>query len=264
MNPIMINLGFIQIYWYSFFIFSALLVGGFLLFKESKKFGISDDFLSNLIFLTVPISLVGARLYYVIFNISYYKNNFLSIFKVWEGGLAIHGGVIAGLFFIFYYCKKHKEKFCLLIDLIVPSLIIGQSIGRWGNFFNSEAHGGVTTLENLEKMNIPSFIIDGMYIDKAYYIPTFFYESIWCLFGFFILIFIRKSKNLKLNHISSFYLIWYGIGRCIIEGMRTDSLMFGSLRIAQIVSILMIFIGLILFWYSSKNNQNYHKLKEKK
>lgn len=259
MNPIMIDLDFFQIYWYSFFIFIGLLIGGYLLFKESKKFNISDDFITNLIFYTVPISLLGARIYYVIFNFSYYINNPIDIFKVWEGGLAIHGGVIAGVLFIIYYCRKHNINFKYIIDFAVPSLLLGQAIGRWGNFFNGEAHGAITTLENLENQQLPQFIIEGMYIDGNYYIPTFFYESIWCLLGFIIILIIRKNyKKLKLNQITSFYLIWYGFERFIVEGMRTDSLMFGFLRAAQIISIIMVIIGILLLSYTFKKKELYH------
>ena len=145
MNPIFLDLGFIKIYWYSLFIFMALIVGGTVVFNESKKFEVPENFVTNLFFWTIPVALIGARLYYVVFNLSYYLKNPLDILKVWEGGLAIHGGVIAGLLFIISYCKRYSISYKYMIDFCAPGLLIGQAIGRWGNFFNSEAHGGPTT-----------------------------------------------------------------------------------------------------------------------
>ena len=150
-----------------------------------------------------------------------------------------------------------------MIDFCAPGLLIGQAIGRWGNFFNSEAHGGPTTYEFLKSIFVPEFVIDGMKINEFYYQPTFYYESLWCLVGFIIIILIRKLKYLKLNQITSFYLIWYGLGRLFIEAMRTDNLMIGSFRIAQIVSLLMIFIGIIIYFKSSKGSRfvnQYHDI----
>ena len=129
---------------------------------------------------------------------------------------------------------------------MVVSLILGQAIGRWGNFMNSEAYGPMTTLETLKNLHIPQFIIDGMHINGNYYHPTFLYESLWCLVGFLILLFMKKSRAFKKGSTFSTYLIWYGIGRFLIESLRQDSLYFGTLRIAQLVSILGIIIGVII------------------
>ena len=141
-------------------------------------------------------------------------------------------------------------------------MIIGQAIGRWGNFFNGEAHGAATTLKQLQDLNIPKFIIDGMYIGGSYYHPTFLYESLWCIVGFIILLIIRRLKNTKLGIPAAFYLIWYGTGRFIIEGMRTDSLMIGSIKMAQVVSMVMILIGIIMFIHLkfSKFNKIYSEV----
>ena len=259
MNPILLEIGSIKIYWYSITMFLGILIGGFLVYKEAIKHKIKEEFITDLFFYLIPISLIGARIYYVIFNLDYYLLNPINILKVWEGGLAIHGGIIAGLIFIIFYTRKHKVNTLKILDFIVVGLIIGQAIGRWGNFFNSEAHGGITTLKHLQSLYIPKFIIDGMYIGGNYYHPTFLYESMWCIIGFIILIIIRKNKNLKIGTLSSFYLIWYGIGRFMIEGMRTDSLMFGFIRIAQLVSVLMIIIGIsmyIIFNYKIKKLYN--------
>lgn len=255
MEKIALDLGPIQIYWYSIFIFIGMLVACFLIYKEAKKRGIEEDFLVNLTFNTIIIGIIGARLYYVLFNFSYYLDNPVEIFQIWNGGLAIHGGIIAGLLFIIYYCKKHEVNLWKMLDIIVVGLIIAQAIGRWGNFFNSEAYGPITTASHLKSLGIPQFIIDGMYILGEYRQPTFFYESVWCLFGFLAMLIIRQYKYLKIGQLTSFYLIWYGIIRFIIEAMRTDSLMLGPLKMAQLVSLVFIVSGIIIFIKSTKTNQ---------
>lgn len=255
MEKVALDLGPIQIYWYSIFIFIGMLVACFLIYKEAKKRGIEEDFLVNLTFNTIIIGIIGARLYYVLFNFSYYLDNPVEIFQIWNGGLAIHGGIIAGLLFIIYYCKKHEVNLWKMLDIIVVGLIIAQAIGRWGNFFNSEAYGPITTASHLKSLGIPQFIIDGMYILGEYRQPTFFYESVWCLFGFLAMLIIRQYKYLKIGQLTSFYLIWYGIIRFIIEAMRTDSLMLGPLKMAQLVSLVFIVSGIIIFIKSTKTNQ---------
>lgn len=255
MEKVALDLGPIQIYWYSIFIFIGMLVACFLIYKEAKKRGIEEDFLVNLTFNTIIIGIIGARLYYVLFNFSYYLDNPVEIFQIWNGGLAIHGGIIAGLLFIIYYCKKHEVNLWKMLDIIVVGLIIAQAIGRWGNFFNSEAYGPITTAAHLKSLGIPQFIIDGMYILGEYRQPTFFYEFVWCLFGFLAMLIIRQYKYLKIGQLTSFYLIWYGIIRFIIEAMRTDSLMLGPLKMAQLVSLVFIVSGIIIFIKSTKTNQ---------
>ena len=148
MDNIILDLGFIQIKWYSFFILLAMLTASFLIYKEAKKKHINEEILINLIFYGIIIGIIGARLYYVIFNFNYYINNLLEIFMIWKGGLAIHGGIIAALIFLIIYCKKNKINIMLLLDIIVIGLIIAQAIGRWGNFFNQEAFGRITSFEN--------------------------------------------------------------------------------------------------------------------
>lgn len=257
MNPILIDLGFIRIYWYSFLLLIAFILGGYLALRESKKEKISEAFMIDLFFYLIPVAFIGARLYYVAFNWNYYSANFLEIFKVWEGGLAIHGGILAGFLFLLYYCKKKKQNIWKITDILVVSLILGQAIGRWGNFFNGEAHGAITTLLSLQNLHIPNFIINGMYIGGVYYQPTFLYESLWDLFGFGFLYFFRKRKKCKIGQTTALYLIWYGIGRFMIEGMRTDSLMLGEFRIAQIVSVLTILVGVLMILFHS--NEYYHE-----
>ena len=141
--------------------------------------------------------------------------------------------------------KKYKQDMVMIIDTVVPGLILAQAIGRWGNFFNSEAHGGIVSRAFLEKLHIPKFIIDGMYINGVYYHPTFLYESIWCLLGFILLMLLRKFSKRKRGILMYSYFIWYGTGRFFIEGLRTDSLYIGMFRISQIVSLILVIVGIV-------------------
>ena len=261
MNPILVDLGFVQIYWYSVMLFIGFLLGGYLLLREAKRHGVSEEFIINMFFYTIPIAIIGARLYYVAFSWDMYKDNLIDILKVWEGGLAIHGGVLFGLIFIIIYSKKHGYKPTKIMDMSAVGLIVGQIIGRWGNFFNQEAHGPETTLETLKSYHIPNFIIEGMNIDGVYYHPTFLYEALWNLIGLIIMLIIRRRKRIKIGQIAGFYMIWYGIGRYLIESLRTDALMAGGFKIAQLVSILLVVVGLIfvvkgLFNHDLDDNYN--------
>lgn len=247
MNPMLIDLGFLEIRWYSVIILIAALLALNLVIKEGMLWRIPEPYINNLFFYIIIFGIIGARLYFVLFNLDYYSNNLSEIYKIWNGGLAIHGGIIAGLLVTIIYGKKYKVQLFRLTDIIVVGLMLAQAIGRWGNFFNSEAHGAITTLEHLQNMHLPQFIINGMHIDGVYYEPTFLYESLWCLIGFIILLIVRRFKYIKLGQITSIYLIWYGIGRFFIEGMRTDSLMLGDLKMAQIISIIMVVIGILIF-----------------
>lgn len=246
MDRIFLSLGPITIYWYSVLIVISVCIGIFFSTKIAKKNGLGRDFIMDLIFYLIPVGIIGARIYYVIFNFSVFKDNLLDIFKIWEGGLAIYGVVIASIIFIIFYCKKKNKDVLLTIDTLIPYLILGQGIGRWGNFINKEAHGAITTFEYLKSLHLPNFIINGMYINGNYYIPTFLYESLWCILGFIILLIIRKKDNFNHKGILLFsYFIWYGIGRFFIEGLRTDSLYLGIFRVSQIVSIILILVGII-------------------
>jgi len=245
-NRVFIEVGPITIYWYSFLIIVAVLIGYNIAIDYSKKINYKR---AEIIDMTINLALsaiVGARLYYVIFNFEAYEDTLLEIFMIWNGGLAIYGAIIAGILYILYYCLKKGLKFFRVLDIFSLSLLLGQAIGRWGNFFNSEAYGEITTYEALKSQYIPDFIIDGMYIENAYRHPTFLYESIWCLIGVIILFFIRK-KDFEVNGKQiSFYLIWYGLGRFFIEGIRSDSLYFGNLRISQVVSLIFILLGILI------------------
>lgn len=263
MNPILIDLGFMQIRWYSLLVLSAFVIGYFLVISRCKKKEISLVTISDMCFYLAIFSIIGARIYYCLFYVNSlgqnpYFSNPIDILKIWEGGLAIHGGILAGFIFILFYTKKKKLNLLELIDIFAPALVLGQCIGRWGNFFNQEAFGPITNLSTLKGLGIPKFIIDGMYIDGAYHHPTFLYESIGCFIIFIILIVIRNLKNIKDGQVTSVYLIMYGIIRFLIESLRTDSLMLFNLKIARIVSIIMILIGIYLFirpYIRSKNDK---------
>ena len=262
MDRVALDLGFIQIYWYSICLFIGMLAASFVIYREAKRRGIDDDTLINLTFSTILFGIIGARLYYVIFNFPYYSKHPLEILEIWNGGLAIHGGLLFGLISIISNCKKKRISVMRMLDIIVVGLILGQAIGRWGNFFNSEAYGAITTLETLQSQGIPKFIIDGMYIMGEYRQPTFFYESIGCLFGFLAMIIIRFGKYLKRGNLTAFYLVWYGVLRFLVEGLRTDSLMLGSLKMAQIVSLSFVLIGIIIFLINlkkSKGDENLYR-----
>lgn len=246
MDRVAIDLGFVQIYWYSIFILLGILVAALLIYKECKKQGLKSEEFTDLLFNTVIFGIIGARIYYVLFNFSYYWNNKIEILEIWHGGLAIHGGLLFGAIYVLYFCKKHHLNRLKVIDMIVVGVIIGQAIGRWGNFFNGEAFGPVTSYETLKSNLIPDFIINGMKILGQYHEPTFYYESLWNIDGFIILLLLRHNKKIKIGQITGAYLLWYSIGRIYIESLRMDSLMFKNFKVAQVVSLLLIIIGLIL------------------
>lgn len=255
MNPVLISIGPLEIKWYSVLILVGVIIGISMLIKEGKRFNISSDFLFNMAFWTIVFGIIGARLYYVIFNWSDYSYDLLSIFKIWNGGLAIHGGLIAGFITMFIYTRRYNFNILRITDLAVVPVILGQAIGRWGNFFNSEAHGAVTSVAHLKSLHIPNFIIEGMQIGGLYYHPTFFYESLWCLLGFIILLVLRRVKYLKIGQLTCVYLMWYNVGRFFIESLRTDSLMLGGFKAAQIVSVLLFIIALIIMMLLSRKGK---------
>lgn len=250
------NIGPITITFYSLCILTGIILAYILTVKESKIYNIPANFVTNLVFWCVIFGILGARIYYVLFNLDYYSSAPLEVLKIWNGGLAIHGGIIAGFITLVIYCLKYKVNILKMLDITLPCVLLAQAIGRWGNFFNGEAHGGIVSKAYLQGLHIPEFIINGMHIGRYYYEPTFLYESILCLIGFFVLFSIRNIKNIKLGVVTSGYFIWYGIVRFFIESKRTDSLMLGNIKMAQLVSIFMIIIGvttLIIFIIKNKN-----------
>lgn len=249
MNRVALDLGVIQIYWYSICILIGMMIGMFLVYKETMKKNISENLITNLIFYTIIIAIVGARVYYVVFDWGYYSKNILEIFEIWNGGLAIHGAIILGGLFLIYYTREHKMDTLKVLDICSVGLIIGQAIGRWGNFFNQEVYGGEVSLEFLQGLHLPGFIIDGMHIGSKYYQPLFLYESLWCILGFVVLLLIRRRKYIKTGQIFGIYCMWYSVGRFFLEAMRDEkyNLMLGSLKAAQIVSIGMFVVGFFFF-----------------
>ncbi len=252
MDKIAIDIGPFQIYWYAVFI----VIGMFLAFSVArfvgKERGVDEELFTNLVVYGIVIGVIGARLYYVVFNFSIYSDNLINILKINEGGLAIHGGIIFGFSWGLYYCKKHKLDVLKVFDIGSLGFMIAQAIGRWGNFVNQEAHGGEVSLSFLQKLKIPNFIIEGMYIDEVYYHPTFLYESVWNLIGFSASFFLRKIVFKKRGDIFCFYLVWYSVGRLFFESLRTDSLYLGEFRVAQIVSIIGIIGGVAFYFIKNK------------
>jgi phosphatidylglycerol:prolipoprotein diacylglycerol transferase len=255
-NPVAFSIGAFEIRWYSLCILAAVIVGYFTINRECKRFGLRSDFVFNMMFWAFVVGLLGARVYYVIFNLSAFKGDWLSIFKIWEGGLAIHGGLIGGLITIILYCKKYKVKPVRILDFVAPAMLICQSIGRWGNFFNQEAHGPATSPDMLRRFFIPDFIIQGMTVeDGVTYTPLFLYESLLCLVAFIIILIIRRGKYVKIGQPFAFYLLFYGAIRFFIEMGRTDSLMLGGFKMAQVVSVIFFIVGFCMLAYSSRKNK---------
>ena len=254
-SPIIFTIGKFDIRWYSLFILVAFVLAYYLVVKETSRFRISRDFIFNIAFWIFIFGVIGARTWYVLFNIEDYTTNPLNIFKIWEGGLAIHGGIVAGLLVIFYFCRRYKFRFIRLTDFIAPALLIAQAIGRWGNFFNAEAYGLKTTAETLSKYFIPDFIIKGMTINGDVYTPTFLFESLACFVLFILIVLVRRSKYLKVGSLTAFYLIGYGIIRFLIEFERLDALKVGGIRVAQVISAIFFTIGLSILVSNSKKSK---------
>lgn len=255
-NKVALAIGPISIHWYGIILGTAALVGLMLAIREGKRKGIHPDFFLDLMLFAVPIAIIGARLYYVIFEWRAYKDNPIDAFKIWEGGLAIHGALIGSVLVGWLYTRYKKVSFWAIADICAPSIIIGQAIGRWGNFMNQEAHGGVISQQGLESFwwnVLPEWIRNQMYINGEYYHPTFLYESLWNLVGFGLLLFLRRF-NPRRGESFIFYVIWYSVGRYFIEGMRTDSLWLipDTIRIAQFIGIVLIILMLVLMTYRRK------------
>lgn len=247
LDRVAFQLGPFSIYWYGVIIATGVLLALLLANREGKRLGLPKDTFTDLLMWAVPFAIIGARAYYVIFEWDAYKSNPAKIFAIWEGGIAIHGALIGAVVTAIVFARLKGLSFWKLADIAAPSVLLGQAIGRWGNFMNQEAHGGSVTREFLEGLMLPDFIINQMYIDGTYYHPTFLYESLWSFAGVVLLLLLRRV-NLRRGEMFITYAIWYSIGRLFIEGLRTDSLMVGdtSIRIAQVVSALLIVIGIAL------------------
>ncbi|OWZ83605.1 prolipoprotein diacylglyceryl transferase [Natranaerobius trueperi] len=235
MDPVAFSIGPISVYWYGIFISLGILIGLYLAVRESKKQGLDPDHLINFLLFALPAALIGLRLYYVAFRWDYFSQNLDLIFAFRQGGLAIHGGIFAAIIVGVIYSKYQGINFWALADITAPSLILGQAIGRWGNYINQEAYGYPTDLPWAIEIN------------GSFHHPTFFYESFWNLLVFAFLMYFRGYKKEGQGEIFSLYLVLYSIGRFWIEGLRLDSLMLSELRVAQIVSVILVVIGLYYF-----------------
>ncbi len=240
-----VEIGPIHIQWYAVVILIGAGIAYLLGQYRFKQLNYDKEILSDYFFGLLFSGIIGARIWYVIFMWNeLYASNPSEIIAVWHGGLAIQGGIFAGLIYSYYFFKKRDIPFLIAGDAIMPGVLIAQACGRWGNFFNHEAYGGECTLAFLKSLHLPSFIINNMYIQGAYHHPTFLYESIGNIIAFLIIIFIirRFQKHVGVQFFS--YFLFYGIVRFFVEGMRTDSLMIAGLRTAQIVSIVFLIVGI--------------------
>lgn len=251
-GPMLFEWGSIAVRWYGFLIASAVLIGVTLSQYLAKRRQVDPDLLADLAIWLVISAIPAARIYYVVFQWPQYQNNPGDILAVWKGGIAIHGAILGGTIAALIFAKLKKVSIWQLADLVVPSLALGQAIGRWGNFFNSEAFGRPTDLP--WKLYIPLTNRPLDYANFEYFHPTFLYESLWNLLVFSLLLFIffrslKLNSPIKIGTLTLFYLIAYSIGRFFVEGLRTDSLMAGQLRTAQIVSLILISLGTLgLVW----------------
>ena len=258
-DPVAFQIGPFAVRWYALCIVSGLILAVFLAMREAPHKKILSDDILDFILIAFPLSILGARLYYVIFKLDYYSQNLGEIFAIWNGGLAIYGGLITGAIVLYIFADRKLINTWDFLDIAAPSVLIAQSLGRWGNFFNQEAYGAA--VENLDFL--PSFIKNQMYIDGSYRQPTFLYESIWNVIGFaLILILRRRLKGIRRGHITAFYFMWYGFGRLIIEGMRTDSLMFLGLRVSQLLSAVLIGLGIFIVFYQNRKKAPFYIIKK--
>ncbi|NPV73372.1 MAG: prolipoprotein diacylglyceryl transferase [Pelotomaculum sp.] len=243
-NPVAVQIGPVSIYWYGIIMTAAFIAGTLLACYNARKYGLNPDHVINILVLIIPASIIGARLYYVIFNWETYRLNPLEIFATWHGGLAIHGGLTGGFLAGYFYVKRHRLDFWKMGDIFAPSIILGQAIGRWGNFINQEAYGVPVSSQFISRF--PGFIQRQMFIDGQYHHPAFLYESAWNLLVFFILMFCLGRRRFT-GQVLLLYLALYSVGRFFIEGIRTDSLMLGPIRMAQLASLILIAVSAALY-----------------
>ncbi len=257
-----VTIGNIHIQWYAVCILVGACIAYLLGQYRFKQLGYDKEILSDYFIVLLFVGIIGARIWYVIFMFDeLYMNNPIEIFAIWHGGLAIQGGIFAGLIYSYFFFKKRNIPFLQAGDAIMPGVLIAQACGRWGNFFNHEAFGGSVSLQFLESLHLPDFIIQNMFIVGSYHHPTFLYESLGNIIAFLLIIFVIK-KLAKHEGVQFFsYFVLYGIVRFFVEGLRTDSLMIGPLRTAQLISIAFIIagiIGIIYVHYKGKNIQESH------
>lgn len=247
-NPVAFTIFGIEVKWYGILIALGVFLAIFFTEKMAEKKhytrGLYKDISTDVSLFSVLIGVLGARIYYVIFEWEYYSQHLNEIFAIRNGGLAIYGGIIAGGLTIYFFCKRKKVNFLTLLDCVAPGLALAQAIGRWGNYINGEAHGGVT--------DVPwAILVDGERVH-----PTFFYESI-VNFSIFLFLYFYLSKRQKFEgQLISLYMIVYGIARFFIEGMRTDSLYIGAFRVSQLVSIGIIILGIAIRLIAKSRQKN--------
>ena len=239
-DPIAFTIAGIEVRWYGVLIAFGMMLGVLIACKRAPKHSFKEDDVLDVCLWMLPMGVLGARIYYVIFNLEYY-HSFADAVNIRAGGLAIHGGLIFGMITVLLVCRHKGINPLNMLDLLFASVALGQAIGRWGNFFNGEAHGGPTDLPW-------GIIVDGQKVH-----PTFLYESIWCLILFFALSWFDKNKSTAHGQTTALYMIFYSLERFFVEALRTDSLMIGPFKQAQVISLLAIICGVILFKYSTAN-----------
>ena len=219
---------------YGLLIAGAMALGVFLCARQEERLGLPKDTAVDFALWVLPAAVIGARLYYVAFRWQVYASDLLSVLYLWEGGLAIYGGVIGGAVAALVFSRVKKVSFAALADMVAPALILGQAIGRWGNFVNQEAYGAAIENQALQ------FFPLAVFADGEWHMATFFYESLWDFIGFLLLWLNRERVKVR-GDLFLGYLVWYGLGRAVIEGLRTDSLMWGGVRVSQALSVLLCF-----------------------
>ena len=237
--PKFFSLGPVTVYYYGAIIAFGLILAVLYACRRSKEFGIREDDLIDGVLWVTPFAIVCARAYYVIFSWQSYVEDPITVFYIWEGGLAIYGGVLGAIIGVAVFSAIKKIKLATILDMVLLGFLIGQSIGRWGNFFNREAFGAET--DTFLRMGLKNIYTETV----TYYHPTFLYESVWNALGFVILHFLSKRRQYD-GQIALGYAAWYGLGRCIIEGLRTDSLWWGPFRVSQVLAAVSCLIAVIL------------------
>lgn len=253
-DRVFVQIGNFPIYWYGVIIAFGAFIGLLLANREADKLGLKKDTMLDLIVFALPVAIISARLYYVLFEWEAYSGKSLvNIFAIWQGGLAIHGALMGSVVTAVIFARKRKLSFWQIADIAAPSLILGQAIGRWGNFMNQEAHGGPISEATYEAFHqyLPDFIMNQMCIEGIYYHPTFLYESVWNLLIFAFLLILRRYNPLR-GEVFLAYIMSYSIGRFFIEGMRTDSLVTGQIRVAELLSVVLIIGSIVMMIYRRK------------
>ena len=230
--------------WYSVLIVTGIALAILLCSREEKRLGLPEDTVLDLALWLVPFGVVGARVYYVLFNWSAFAADPLSVLYIWRGGLAIYGGVIGGVIAILLFARRRKLDALLLADMVIPTVALAQAIGRWGNYFNMEAYGAPIT--DPAWQFFPAGVLIPTAEDYTWHMATFFYESVWNLCVFGVLWFVIRKRKKRHGVVALWYALLYGVGRAVIEGLRTDSLMLGSIRVSQLLSLLLAASAAIL------------------